>query len=472
MASGNSTTSAKRLKIGFDAMNLALDRGTGVATYTRNVVATAKSLGHETSLLYAIPRGIPKTSLEREVVLFDTPAASGAVIKSLAVSIGDAFRDWSGVRATEIPVTGAVRTRQLAARYVPTDHVYAARELFQRASVTFGLTGRFMPVTLPEPVDVFHWTYPIPARVVGAANIYTVHDIIPVRLPYTTLDRKTYYIRLMRRLIREADHIVTVSENSQKDVSSFFGAEDHAITNTYQTVDIPAAVQAMSEDDLRQTLKGSFDVERGSYLLFFGSIEPKKNLGRVVDAFMGADVSMPLIIVAAQAWGSEREFARAQREAESERGRILIQEYLPWLSLATLIRGARAVLFPSLYEGFGLPALEAMTLGTPVVTSNQSSIPEIVGDAALTVDPYDTMALRHAIKRIATDDDLHRDLSAAGLVQARKFSAEVYRSRLDALYSKVADAGRATAGSSAKHHNAQAGIAPNSGGVGTRHGEK
>ena len=102
-----------------------------------------------------------------------------------------------------------------------------------------------------------------------------------------------------------------------------------------------------------------------------------------------------------------------------------------------LIRGARAVLFPSLYEGFGLPALEAMLLGTPVVTSNTASMPEVVGDAAITVDPYDVSALVRAIQAVDGDPELRARLAAAGPRRAAQFSPERYAARLEALYGRL-----------------------------------
>ena len=112
-------------------------------------------------------------------------------------------------------------------------------------------------------------------------------------------------------------------------------------------------------------------------------------------------------------------------------------EYAPFPLLVSLIRGARAVLFPSLYEGFGLPVLEAMLLGAPVMTTNTSSLPELVGDAAMTVDPYDVAAMSQAIRALDADDDLRARLSTMGPGQAALFSPERYQERLGAVYDRI-----------------------------------
>jgi glycosyltransferase involved in cell wall biosynthesis len=115
-------------------------------------------------------------------------------------------------------------------------------------------------------------------------------------------------------------------------------------------------------------------------------------------------------------------------------------EYAPFPLLVSLIRGAKATLFPSLYEGFGLPVLESMLLGTPVLTSNTSSIPEVVGDAALLVNPYDGNAIAEGIRELETNEALRRDLVERGAQQARLFSEFQYRQRLRSVYSAVLSA--------------------------------
>jgi glycosyltransferase involved in cell wall biosynthesis len=173
-------------------------------------------------------------------------------------------------------------------------------------------------------------------------------------------------------------------------------------------------------------------------------MEPKKNIARIIDAYQASGVGIPLVLVTSNGWENEAETRLLQEQLlkQREKGkplkrRVVRYEYVSRTMLVTLLRGARALLFPSLYEGFGLPVLEAMSLGTPVVTSNTSSLPEVAGDAALIVDPYDSDGIARAIAEISNDAGLRDDLAGRGLVQAGKFSPARYAERLDALYRKL-----------------------------------
>jgi glycosyltransferase involved in cell wall biosynthesis len=289
--------------------------------------------------------------------------------------------------------------------------------------------------------DISHWTFPIPIRTKKSTNIYTIHDLVPLRMPYTTLDHKRIYLWTLRAIAKKADHIVTVSEYSRRDIIKYLGVDENRVTNTYEAVDIPDQYLNKPQDVLAAELEGLFRLTPGGYFLFFGAIEPKKNIARILQAYLGANVQMPLVMVLSRSWLAEAEEAFLEKilqedreRSPGERRRVLRFNYMPFPLLMTLLKGARGIIFPSLYEGFGLPVLEAMTMGTPVITASATSIPEVAGNAALMVDPYDTDALRRAIVTLASDNDLAADLKQRGLKQAQSFSLAVYRERLTALY--------------------------------------
>lgn len=432
-------------KVLIDGYNLGLEKGTGVATYARNLSYEIANLGHEVDVLYGNNASATRNDLLREIYFFDS--AVDERIKWLEI-LDRAYQAVQGplaVGARPIPVTGKVITRTFQSRLPKFDRLYNAPDVFSRAQAVYRLWKLLLAVRLPEKPDLAHWTYPMPIKVRGRPNIYTLHDVVPLRLPYTTLDQKRHYFRLMKKLGRSADHIVTVSESSKRDLVDLVGIPAERITNTYQSVSIPDKYRFKPEDQVAREVEGLTGFDYKGYFLFWGSLEPKKNIGRLIEAYLSSQVDTPLVIVGAQAWKSEQELkllgetGTVYGSLERRRGarkRIIQMPYAPFPLLVSLIRGAKVAMFPSLYEGFGLPVLEAMLLGTPVICSNTSSLPEVAGDAALMVDPYDTQAITQAIRTLDADAALREHYTAAGHQQAARYSPEIYRERLKAVYDR------------------------------------
>jgi glycosyltransferase involved in cell wall biosynthesis len=193
----------------------------------------------------------------------------------------------------------------------------------------------------------------------------------------------------------------------------------------------------MPKDALAGALANSFGLEPQGYFLFYAAIEPRKNLRRLIEAYLATDIAAPLIIAGKKAWLWEAELTALAGRSSSIDGRVRLLGHLPRPSLMALVRGARAVCFPSLYEGFGLPAVEAMALGVPVLTSNASCMPEIVADAALCTDPRSVPDLAGALRALDTDAALRARLTAAGPERAAFFSPERYAARLASLHGKL-----------------------------------
>lgn len=435
---------AARKRIVYDGLNLALTQGTGIATYARVLARVAHDIGHEVGVVYSSPQTPPKGPLAREIAFFDAPKAiKVSPVKSALANVVDRVLYWGSVKPKPVELTGAVVTREFAATLPARDQVYMARNLFWNAGRHFAKTGNFVNLHFDARPDIFHCSYQLPLRVKSACNVYTIHDLIPLRLPFTTLDNKRYMLRLLRKIAAQADHIVTVSEHSKKDIMEILNVDEHRVTNTYQSVMLPEKYLQIPEHEIADRLASSFGIEIYGYLLFFGALEPKKNISRLIDAYLSSTVTQPLLIVGGEGWETEAEqkLLLQLQEAQWSQGhrgrRIQRINYVTQATLITLIRGARAVVFPSLYEGFGLPVLEAMALGTPVISSAESSVPEVAGDAAVLVDPYDTAAITQAINTVVSDGGLRDDLSRRGKLQAAKFSLERYRERMTAFYESV-----------------------------------
>ncbi|WP_198374147.1 glycosyltransferase family 4 protein [Neoroseomonas rubea] len=436
-------------RIFIDGYNLALEQGTGVATYARNLSFGLRDIGAEVGVLYGTKTStISASPLIREIGFFDPRVGRPSRVAEAADFTRRAFSTPFGEIATQVPITGRVVRDAFRSRLPHFDHVWNVQNLFEAQRVHFKLYRRRMNVFFRQPPQLMHWTYPLAIRARRSRNIYTMHDLVPLRLPYTTLDNKRLYYRLVMQLGRKADHIITVSEASRRDIVSLLGVPEEKVTNTYQAVEIPKRYAEKPVSDVVTEIEGTFGLAHKRYFLFFGAIEPKKNVGRLIEAYLASGVQDPLVILGKKAWKSEEELRLLadndhvryllSREGRIEtRYRVQHIDYAPFPLLVSLIRGAKAVLFPSLYEGFGLPALEAMLLGTPVMTSDTSSMPEVVGDAAIKIDPYDTRAMVEAIRALDADADLRGRLAEAGPAQAALFSPERYRARLRDAYARL-----------------------------------
>lgn len=436
------------VKILIDGYNLGLEKGTGVATYARNLSFALGALGHEVGVVYGGKASAFREPLIREIAFFDSNVGDPPAWLRKVNAVRDAARGPFGHRALPVPLSGTVILDTFKSRLPHFDALYNAEKLFTRAHNQYAFWRRMGQVYIDYAPQIVHWTYPLPLYCGGRSrNVYTLHDLVPLRLPYTTLEKKRRYFQMCRDIVRRAHHIVTVSETSRQDIINILGAPPEKVTNTYQAVTIPDKYRLKPLELVRREVEGTFGLTFQGYFLFFGSIEPKKNLGRLIEAYLGSAVETPLVIVGAQAWKSEQELRLLYddhirslitdgRETRVKR-RVVQLDYAPFPLLVSLIRGARATMFPSIYEGFGLPVLESMLLGTPVLSSNVSSIPEVAGDAACLVDPYDTRAMAEAIRALDSDANLRASLSDKGLRQARLFDEASYQRRLADMYAGV-----------------------------------
>jgi len=431
-------------RIYFDGLNLSLERGTGIATYTRLLAGLVRQLGYDVGVVYSSPHRPAKNPVLREITFFDPNNAAPVPRHRRPYNWAvDQLSHIRGVKPVPVNLSGTVVTDQFQSRLPLRDQVFVSRNLFANARLYFSWSGRFTDLEFDTRPDILHCTYQLPIRAKGACNIYTIHDLVPLRLPFTTLDNKRQTYRLLRKIGAEADHIVTVSEQSKRDIVEVLGVDEKRVTNTYEAVEFPREFVERSDDVVAEQLRGSFGLTPRNYLLFYGALEPKKNVQRLFDAYMLSAVDIPLVVTGPVGWGNQAEakwlsdMREEERARPQDKRRIHHFEYVSLPMLVTLIRGARAVVFPSLYEGFGLPVLEAMLLGTPVVTSRTSSLPEIAGDAALYVNPYETDDIARAIKTITADAGLRAELSERGRAQAELFSVARYRDRVAALYDQL-----------------------------------
>lgn len=299
------------------------------------------------------------------------------------------------------------------------------------------LLRKFTEVKIGAPLDVLHLTTPLPIKTKGVRQIVSILDLIPIKLPYTTTDNRSEFVARVRRCANDAELIITISEASKADIVSILDIDPDKIAVTY----LPSSIGQLSNDE-RQRLPHTlsrFGLRADDYLLFVGAQEPKKNLKRLIEAYLDVDTAAPLVIAGPRGWMWEQEVGAALAPlSDQARARIKFTGYVDRDDLRRLYAGALGFLYPSLYEGFGLPVLEAMTSGCPVVTSNTSSLPEVCGEAALYVDPFSRDDIRNSIERLIADSAMRSTLRSRGLSRSQLFSFDSYLTSLGAAYSRFA----------------------------------
>jgi glycosyltransferase involved in cell wall biosynthesis len=278
----------------------------------------------------------------------------------------------------------------------------------------------------------------VPAHVLPIVHphrsVVTVHDLGYLYYPqaHRLLDR--LYLDLSTRYnARAASHLIADSSATKRDLIERYGTAPDKITVVYPGYD-NTAFRPVRDEEAIKAVKTKYNIA-GDYILFVGTLQPRKNLTRLIEAFSNPQYpisNIQLLISGKKGWLYEAIFQRVE-ELELA-GRVVFTGYVPEAELPALLSGARLFILPSLYEGFGLPVLEAMACGTPVVCSNVSSLPEVAGDAAVLVDPLDVEGLAAAMERVLGDEELRAELIERGFEQARKFSWEkCARETLDVL---------------------------------------
>jgi len=265
-----------------------------------------------------------------------------------------------------------------------------------------------------------HYTMPFapPCR-----TIVTFHDMTFFSMPELHgRGRRLFFPAVMRQSSRRADRLISVSESTRQDMIRLLELPPKKIAVTplaaSQVFRVPPAAEVAD-------VCKRYGLIPGRFLLYVGVLEPRKNVPHLLEAYSRIAQrfpDVPLVIAGKKGWMYEAIFERVSSlKLES---RVHFPGYVAEEDLPGLYHGARAFVYPSRYEGFGLPVLEAMQCGVPVITSNISSMPEVAGDAALLVSPDDTAALTDAIARLMTDDELAHKLAQRGLVQAKRFTWE------------------------------------------------
>jgi len=322
--------------------------------------------------------------------------------------------------------------RDLAENFVPVVEDSAGYSFREHVSIPFHLRRL--------GVDLLHSPHYVVPLLCGRHVVVTVHDCIHLLFPeYLPNKLALQYARyMMGSAIDKSRMVFTVSEASRRDILRFHpGADPDKVQVVPNAID-DAILEDPGEEEMERVSE-RYQI-RGRFVLYAGNIKPHKNLSRLIAAFAllkqrAGHEDLKLLII-----GDEiNRYGSLRRSVESAgiRQDVRFFGFVPDRTLAALYRLASAFAFPSLYEGFGLPPLEAMACGTPVVTSRLSSLPEVVGDAAVLVDPYSVEDIADGLARVLSDGELRTTLIARGRVRARSFSWERSVAAIHNGYMKV-----------------------------------
>jgi glycosyltransferase involved in cell wall biosynthesis len=288
-------------------------------------------------------------------------------------------------------------------------------------------------------VDAFHTPHYVLPPLVDVPSVVTIHDCIHLMFPQYLPNRVAYLYA--RAFLWTAAHrsakVLTVSEASKRDILRFYSIPEDKIEVIYNAIDDRYGVPPSEEEFTRVRERYQLDRE---FILYAGNIKPHKNLERLIAAYHQLRSEgfehLTLLIIGDEI--SKYPMLRRAVHRYKLHKHVRFLGFVPDRTLAVLYRLASVFVFPSLYEGFGLPPLEAMASGTPVVTSNVSSLPEVADDAAILIDPYDPAAIANGIRQVLTNPALRAQLVARGLARVREFSWERSVRRIREIYGAVA----------------------------------
>ena len=321
----------KGINILVDGYNLELQKGTGIKNYGISLIKALMSLGVNVDVLCSRHPNNTNNSIVDAALFFDSQNNDIGKISQIKAVISAASQLF--YQAKKIPHCDFVIKQEFDSIFDLVNKQKESGEIFNKcdcykiAHLLYKKINITAKINVDKKIDIFHATYPLPIKIKGAKKITTIHDLIPLKLPYTTLDDKSYFFKIIKNTIKNSEIILTVSENSKKDILDCFDVDTDKIIVTYQAMENNSF--PILEDVIFKTLH-KFKLKYKKYILFVGAIEPKKNIGRLIDAFSGLDTDMQLVIVGKRGWLWEGEIAKLETIfGKNFSQKVKYIEYLP-----------------------------------------------------------------------------------------------------------------------------------------------
>jgi len=290
-----------------------------------------------------------------------------------------------------------------------------------RAAVSY-FGGPTLNPTFPN-IALYHATEHLLPVISHARSVFTLHDTAYLHFPqYHLLQNRLYLTLMMPRFIRRADAVICVSEATRRDAVRFYNVPAEKLHVISEGVEPRFA--PISNSSILEATRSRYQLPP-RFILYVGTIEPRKNLSTLLKAYAVLRQSQPeigLVIAGGKGWLYKGFFSELRALGLEQH--VKLTGYVPDEDLPALLNCAEVFAYPSIFEGFGLPPLEAMACGTPVLVSNASSLPEVVGEAGLLLPPTDVHGWVEALRRALSDSALHAELRARGLQRAQRFTWE------------------------------------------------
>lgn len=363
-------------------------------------------------------------------------AGIGRYVRELVTALASEDRDWdwrlfvAGARKSHLPQRPG---KNFHWRPAPLSAQFFTR-LWFRARIP-------LPVeTFTGRLDIFHATdFVLPPARRGTRTIVQVHDLSFLRVPETSPPAlRSWLERVVPESVRRADHVLADSWATRDDLLDFYNVTPATrITVLHGGVHERFLPRSAQE---QQAIRRKYRLDQWPFIFSLGTLQPRKNHGRMVQALarlVQEGLELHLVIAGGAGWLSEPFFQQLKESGIENRVHLI--GFVDDADLPALYSAAEVFAFPSLYEGFGLPVLEAMACGTPVVTSDLSSLPEVAGDAALLIDPLNVEALADALRRLTSDSQLRQQLIEAGHVRVGQFTWSRAARRLLDIYRELGD---------------------------------
>ncbi|MCL4255841.1 MAG: glycosyltransferase family 4 protein [Anaerolineae bacterium] len=361
---------------------------------------------------------------------YEQGAGIGRSVRGLvsALAIVDADTDYrlfiAGASNQNLPPSLAPNFRYYPSRISPK---WWAR-IWHRAQIPYRIEYILGKIGLYHATD-----FVLPPIHKQTKSIVTIHDLSYIRVPETASPSlKKYLDVVVPRSIARATHVHAVSETTRQDIITLYNTPPEKVSVIFNAVE-----PRFKPVDISKAILTKYHIPDAPYIISVGTVQPRKNYSRLVKSLVQLcrKHDVHLVIAGGRGWLEDEFYATIQQTGMTDY--VHVTGFVADEDLPALYSGAVCMAYPSLYEGFGIPVLEAMACGVPVLTSTTSSLPEVAGDSAILVNPYDIDAIQDGLERLISDQDLRETLSQKGLSQAQKFTWEQSARQLKRLYTQL-----------------------------------